>query len=275
LHNRDRLIELANGFREGGQLFLDLGIQPRAESFWTAGREEWSLWFLLPRKPETESGWVRFSLFATQAIEYLGIDPIPAPAADEYDPAWREQMTRRQEEQRSHGRDVDYSETVPHGLDDVDPGTRAWLHFLRREARAQRGAQFSPDEQHFGFANVWEVSATQCERLARDQILRGLRTGADRQKLAGTDGNEIAPKSQASKIVGRNPRRSGKKDPVVQRIKKEVRQLRAAGHDYKTICDRLGSSDRPTRASWKDDSWPLAYKRNTSAVRKWLSEACS
>jgi hypothetical protein len=69
-------------------------------------------------------------------------------------------------------------------------------------------------------------------------------------------------------------RRNRGSDPKVQRIKNQVRNLRKEGLDYKSICDRLGDSDRPRRAAWRHLSWPIAYKRHTSAVTKWLSEAC-
>lgn len=70
-------------------------------------------------------------------------------------------------------------------------------------------------------------------------------------------------------------RRTRKTDPAVRLIKKQVRELREAGLGYKAICDRLGSGDRPPRATWRELPWPVAYKRHTSAVTKWLSEACS
>jgi hypothetical protein len=69
--------------------------------------------------------------------------------------------------------------------------------------------------------------------------------------------------------------RHGKTNPVVQRIKKRTLELRKAGLDYSSICDRLASTERPPRAAWRDFSWPVAYKRHTSAVTKWLSEACA
>jgi hypothetical protein len=69
--------------------------------------------------------------------------------------------------------------------------------------------------------------------------------------------------------------RKGKTDPTVQRIKKKVRELKKEGLDYRSICDRLGSRERPPRAGWRDLPWPRAYQKHTSAVTKWLSEACS
>ena len=69
--------------------------------------------------------------------------------------------------------------------------------------------------------------------------------------------------------------RLGKRDPVVQKIKKKVRDLRAAKLNYSSICDKLGSFERPPHASWRDLPWPRAYLKHTGAVTKWLSEACS
>jgi hypothetical protein len=77
------------------------------------------------------------------------------------------------------------------------------------------------------------------------------------------------------RLVETTIRRKRTSDPNVQRIKYQVRKLRKEGLDYKSICDRLGAYDRPPRATWRDSSWPMAYKRHTAAVTKWLSEACS
>jgi hypothetical protein len=73
----------------------------------------------------------------------------------------------------------------------------------------------------------------------------------------------------------RERRRRRQPDVVVQRIKKKVRELKESGLPYSTICERLGTSERPPRAKWRDFPWPIAFKRHTSAVTKWLSEACS
>jgi hypothetical protein len=70
-------------------------------------------------------------------------------------------------------------------------------------------------------------------------------------------------------------RRHSRKDPAVQHIKQKVRKLRAEGVDYKSICDRLGETERPPRAAWRGFAWPVAYKKHRSAVTKWLSEACN
>jgi hypothetical protein len=69
--------------------------------------------------------------------------------------------------------------------------------------------------------------------------------------------------------------RERKLDPAVQRLKRQVRELRAAGLSHQEICERLGSGDRPPRAAWKDLPWPKAYREHPAAVTKWLSEACS
>lgn len=67
--------------------------------------------------------------------------------------------------------------------------------------------------------------------------------------------------------------RSRKVDPTVNRLNKQVRELRAAGLTHAEICARLGGQDRPPRASWRNLPWPVAYKRCTRAVTKWLSKA--
>jgi hypothetical protein len=72
----------------------------------------------------------------------------------------------------------------------------------------------------------------------------------------------------------KRPRR-GNTNATVQRIKKRVRELRKQGLDYREICERLGTTERPPRATWRDRPWPVAHKHHTSAVTKWLSEACA
>lgn len=65
-----------------------------------------------------------------------------------------------------------------------------------------------------------------------------------------------------------------KRDPGLQQLKSRVRKLHDEKLSQKEICDRLGDAPRPPRATWRDLTWTAAYKRNTSAVTKWLSDAC-
>jgi hypothetical protein len=69
-------------------------------------------------------------------------------------------------------------------------------------------------------------------------------------------------------------RRIRKTNPKVMRIRARVLELRREGLDYRAICKRLGSFDRPPQTSWKDLPWPRAYMNHTTAVTKWLSDAC-
>jgi hypothetical protein len=62
-------------------------------------------------------------------------------------------------------------------------------------------------------------------------------------------------------------------DAGIQNLKARVRKLRHEGLTHRQICDRLGNSARPPRATWRDLEWPLAYRRHTAAVAKWLSDA--
>lgn len=84
---------------------------------------------------------------------------------------------------------------------------------------------------------------------------------------------ERASDQPSNKATTRGTRRR-RKNEQVQSIKAVVRQLREEGLDHRSICVRLGDNLRPPRAGWRDLSWPVAYRRHTSAVRKWLSEAC-
>jgi hypothetical protein len=93
--------------------------------------------------------------------------------------------------------------------------------------------------------------------------------------LKGT--TQLSKKDQGiNDIVGKgNLDGKRRRDPCVQRLRQKVRDLRDAGFSHRDICERLGSDDRPPRATWRDLPWPRAYLKHTSAVRKWLSEACS
>lgn len=164
MSDTSKLIELAARFRRDSELFRSLRLQPRAEFYAEEGREEWGIWRLRPQTPETASGWVTFSLLAALAIEELGIRPVPAPKPLEFDPKWRERLARSQEEASRHGRIVDYSNTIPDGLDAVDPCVRAWLHFLRRESIKNNNCAVRT------FPDGWEASAVQLERSARERI---------------------------------------------------------------------------------------------------------
>jgi len=90
---------------------------------------------------------------------------------------------------------------------------------------------------------------------------------------------------QAIPAVRRSPASRGRQvksesghrrlDPVVQRIKAKVREYKKANLTFKEMCERLGNSERPPRATWTHLPWPKAYEKHTSAVSKWLSEAGS
>jgi hypothetical protein len=69
--------------------------------------------------------------------------------------------------------------------------------------------------------------------------------------------------------------RKRRTDQGLQQLKVRVRKLRAEHLSYQEICRRLGDTPRPPRATWRDLTWPQAYRHHTSAVTKWLSEACS
>jgi hypothetical protein len=52
-----------------------------------------------------------------------------------------------------------------------------------------------------------------------------------------------------------------------------VKKLKAEGLSHRQMCDRLANSARPPQSRWKDLSWPMAYKKQTKSVKRWLSEA--
>ncbi len=70
-------------------------------------------------------------------------------------------------------------------------------------------------------------------------------------------------------------RRQRRRDPGLQQLKARIGKLREEGLTHREICERLGDGLRPPYVKWRDLSWPIAYKRHTPAVAKWLSEAAS
>ena len=74
--------------------------------------------------------------------------------------------------------------------------------------------------------------------------------------------------------TGRRRGRRGK-DPLLQKLRERVRQMREARNTHFEMCKRLGSDPRPPLAAWRDLTWPAALnsKLYNPAVRKWLSNA--
>jgi len=186
-----------------------------------------------------------------------------------------------------------YAIGCPAGSDPV----KFWVHALGDDLRGAMNREvryelFGGQESGGIIQDLIKSSAGFCSRLAA-------KTEREANGVLAPDPGEQTPQGQRPEIYfekrdltpdpnvanaagqltvsarGQKPHRKGRRDPVVSRIKTKVRQLRAEGADYCSICNRLGSSDRPPRAKWRDLPWPRAYMQHTSAVTKWLSEACS
>jgi hypothetical protein len=67
-------------------------------------------------------------------------------------------------------------------LNEVDPCTRAWLHFLRVEAEKNESRAFKVWNGGITIPDVWEASAVQCERSAREYIEAQLRANAENRE---------------------------------------------------------------------------------------------
>jgi hypothetical protein len=249
-----KFIDLAARFRRHAEPFRSLGLQARAELYAVAGWEAWGIWVLMPKDRETESAWVTFSLLASLAIEELGIPPTPAPQALEFDPTWREQCTRMQ---------VDSSETLPAGLDAVDACTRAWLHFLRCESLRNGSSAFQPRSAGGSFPDVWEASAAQCERSAREGI----------QTRLNPDNGTAAQEPKERRKVKKPARRSEK----YERIDKALREFAAArpkSHEevFRLLDDRKVAI--PNRRPFKSaGGWLKGFRQNSHSASAWLSQA--
>jgi hypothetical protein len=171
-----KLLQLGESFRKAGEQFKLASGRLRAEFITLPNREAWGIWKLRPNTKETESAREKFGFVSTLALQDFGIAPIPAPQAHEFNPNWSE------EARPFVG--LDGSEPTPSGLNEVDPCTRAWLHFLRIEAEKNDSLAFKVWDGGLTIPNVWEASAVQCERSAREQIETRLRkTKLDQEKL--------------------------------------------------------------------------------------------
>lgn len=164
-------------------------------------------------------------------------------------------------------------QTLPNGLKDVfivdDPGYRAAAggYFSARfEVKVHRA---DADPTASGAVTTGTISGTPAEAANADAWKVSNETSTPKRETQGE--GKLSNRAPAPK----NKVRKRKCDPVVQRIKQQVRELRAAGLSHQEICKRLGSADRPPHAAWKNLTWPQAYLQHPAAVRKWLSEACS
>lgn len=113
-----------------------------------------------------------------------------------------------------------------------------------------------------------EIVSLWAERAQREQPSPWTRRQAN---STTPDSQKVA--SPAAEVG--SGRRERKRDASLQQLRLRVRALRDEDLSHQEICERLGNTGRPPRASWRGLSWPVAYKRHTAAVTKWLSDACS
>ena len=124
-----------------------------------------------------------FCLIAAEAIEKLGIPPLPIPTATMHFPLWSEYCKAHERLASRAGTPMDLSDAVPYGLesvdgDAVDPCTRAWLELLRM--RSSAFATSAQGTSYFGghtcatisgtIEDVCNASAVYCTLRARDEI---------------------------------------------------------------------------------------------------------
>jgi hypothetical protein len=71
-------------------------------------------------------------------------------------------------------------------------------------------------------------------------------------------------------------RRRGKraKQPLLDNVKQQIRELLGLRFSHQQICDRLADSPRPSGAAWAGLTWQAPYKapRYRPAVSAWISE---
>jgi hypothetical protein len=155
------LINLASEFRQRSEQPLSGGKTLRANLYAEVGREDWGIWRLIPGNGKTgASTTVTFSRLAARALQELGIGTAPAPQPRDFDPNWHS------------------TEEVPAGLGAVDECSRAWLNHLRKESLSNGDQMFRVHQGGGLFPDVWEASAVQCERSARDLIRAKNREGS-------------------------------------------------------------------------------------------------
>jgi hypothetical protein len=104
---------------------------------------------------------------------------------------------------------------------------------------------------------VFEASAMWCEELESRAEASAARSAADR--AGGTHG----PRRGKRLVL-----RSG-----IEAVKKDIREMRAAGLPQVEICKRLGDKARPENARWRSFTWPAAFKNPEyrQSVKSWIS----
>jgi hypothetical protein len=229
--------------------WLDLGkelaeirhVPLRAEWYAYEGSEDYGIWLLRPAGPQTDGVCADFSLFAARAIEKLGIPPIPVPQSCQHFPDWNRFCDI-----------LGLSDAVPFGLgvvdrDAVDPCTRAWLEWLRRQSAEFRSVE-SPESMRGRTYNslsgtiqdLCSASVVSCTRLARNEIgarlVRGRRHSAHPLEADAVDLPAPAPakrtaarvkrKVQAGRAVQEAKDRAARRQRVVSPILEQKRWKR-------------------------------------------------
>lgn len=194
----------------------------RLRGEWLAyqGSEDYGIWLLRPGGTETEEARAAFTLLAAEAMARLGIAPLPVPQPEQHFPDWGRFIGHFQEKAERAGRTTDLSGSVPYGLgkedrDAVDPSTRAWLEWLRRNSPAFQSAEgdFRIDDQVYpsregSIEDLCLASAAACKRLAREET-----RDRHKQRL------KHAGSAQATRGISQNraKRRQDVINPILQR----------------------------------------------------------
>jgi hypothetical protein len=120
------------------------------------------------------------------------------------------------------------------------------------------------------------ITAQRSKELARlDTILMSNGDpAAETSILIGNTEAQSSTNKDPVSQVKRRGRRQRRRDPGLGKLKARVRKLRDDGLSHQEICERLRDDLRPPRVGWRHLSWPVAYKKHTAAVTKWLSDAC-
>jgi hypothetical protein len=97
-------------------------------------------------------------------------------------------------------------------------------------------------------------------------LYRGIKAGTVVSTSIGLDPG-IRGKARIKSPRKRTP------DEQLAVTKELIKQMKKERLTHKAMCARLGDHPRPQQSRWKDLTWPIAYRKHTSSVKKWLSQA--
>jgi hypothetical protein len=133
--------------------------------------------------------------------------------------------------------------------------------------------------------NADDLKSCSLERNEPQPAITDLESGTKRAAVRSTSGVSEPPAPsiiaqetrEAEPVPVATPkprdRRRRSKDPDLQTLRDQVREMHKLGYSHFEMCRRFGDDPRPPGVGWRKLTWPAAFQNHkyNSAVRKWLS----